>query len=115
MKTNDIVKAINEQRTTDINFIGWWRKEEDFIDYDLVDRFISNSLQNQEIGGFELLGTEGMWQRLQSVCGDRVMKTQKGGEQLIEWTVGGERRTLSYTPKSIMDIFDAETKGDVID
>lgn len=115
MRTSEIAKNIKELKTANTHFIGWWRKEEDFIDYDLIDRFLDNAQKNEDVGGYQLLTTEEMWQRLRQVCDDRVMKTQKAGDELLEWTVGGERKTLPFTPESIMDIFDAETKGDVID
>jgi len=115
MTTAEIAKDIREQRTSDMQFICWWRKEEDFLDYDIIDRFIENAGQNAEIGGYELLTTEQMWDRLRGICGKRVQKTQKAGEQLIEWT--GERgfKTCAFTPQSIIEIFDIETRDNPVD
>jgi hypothetical protein len=115
MTTAEIAKTIRNERTSDMQFISWWRKEEDFLDYDLIDRFMENAGQNREVGGYELLTTEQMWDRLEKVCGKRVLKTQKAGEQLIEWDTKGGVRTCPYTPKSMIEIFDVETKGNVVD
>lgn len=115
MTTTEIAKTIRNERTADMQFISWWRKEEDFLDYDLIDRFMENAGQNREVGGYELLTTEQMWDRLEKVCGKRVMKTQKAGEHLIEWNGEKGVRTCPYTPKSIIEIFDIETKGNVVD
>ena len=115
MTSIEIAKQIREQRTSDMQFICWWRKEEDFLDYELIDRFLESSGQNQEVGGYELLTTEQMWERLEKVCGKRVMKTQKSGEALIEWN--GERgfKTCAFTPQSIIEIFDIETRDNPVD
>ncbi len=115
MTSTEIARQIREQRTSDMQFICWWRKEEDFLDYELIDRFLESAGQNLEVGGYELLTTEQMWERLEKVCGKRVMKTQKAGEALIEWDTKGGTRTCPYTPKSMIEIFDVETKGNVVD
>ncbi|GFE59178.1 hypothetical protein [Geobacter sp. AOG1] len=115
MTTTEIAKNIRNERTSDTQFISWWRKEEDFLDYDLIDRFLENAGQNREVGGYELLTTEQMWERLEGVCGKRIMKTQKSGEPLIEWDTKGGVRTCPYTPKSMIEIFDVETRGNVVD
>ncbi len=115
MKGYEITKQLRERRRSSDQFIKWWRKENDFLDYDLIDRFMEDASQNAEVGGYELISTEQMWERLRGVCGKRVMKTQKAGEPLIEWNGEMGARTCPFTPKSIIEIFDIETKGNPVD
>jgi hypothetical protein len=116
MKGYEIIKQIKEQRMPDHLFIKWWRKENDFLDYDLLDRFVNNYDDSHEISGFELLGIEPMWQELQRICGDRVAKTKKDGAELLAWErETGERQECMFTPQSLITVFDVETKGNPVD
>lgn len=116
MTGKEVLAQINATRTADRPFVRWWRKEEDWLDFDVIDTFIENTRDDEEIGGFELIGMEEMWEQLQKVAPGRVAKTQKGGEPLIAWQKksGGELQ-CPYTPRSVVAIFDAETKGNYVD
>lgn len=115
MKGNDVRMLVKERRKEGMHFISWWRKEEDYIDFDLVDRFMENLDPEEEIGGFDLLTMDQMWDHVKKLCGDRVAKTQHMGENLLEWTVKGEVKSCPYNPDSLIAIFDQETRGNYVD
>ena len=116
MKGTEILKQIKEQRSSGHCFIKWWRKENDFVDYDLLERFVADLNPSEEISGFELLGIEPMWQELQRIGGGRVTKVRKGSDETIVWEkASGKKKECPYTPDSIISIFDAETKGNPVD
>lgn len=115
MKESDVMKELREKRLTDQVFIKWWRKEEDWLDFDLIDRFVADSGKNQEIGGYELYTMDQMWNELKKVCGDRVAKGKKNGQDVVQWTRKGQERSCPLIPESLLEIFDAETKGNYVD
>jgi len=120
MKAIDIVKEVKKHSDKEKIFIKWWRKENDFADYDLVDTFLKNIKKDHEFAGYELLDKEQMWGVLQAHCADHVALDKKRGQDVIIWdheTSEGEHRqdVCAFTPESMMLIFDVETRGDVID
>jgi len=119
MRSNEIVREIGEQPGSDHEFIRWWREENDFADYELVDSFVENSQTDLEIGGYELLDIEQMWQVLLNWIpkGLARVSTRKG--EVIEWTkVGKDGKKHTYicpfSAETVMMIFDEETRGDVL-
>ncbi|HEY6007201.1 MAG TPA: hypothetical protein VIU40_02690 [Geobacteraceae bacterium] len=116
MTGKEVLAQIRESRTPDQQFIKWWRKEEDWLDFDVIDTFAANVSESEEIDGFELVGYDEMWQYLEKVAPGRVARTQKGGQSLVSWRrKSGEERECPYTPQSLVDIFDAETEGNYVD
>lgn len=120
MTVQEIVNTIKTQRKPDQVIIKWWRKEEDFIDFELIDRFEKNARPDETIDGFELVTMGNVWEELQRFCGNRIAKTQKGGEELVEWLPPGkesfeDRQYLPYEPQTFVDILDVETGGDYVD
>jgi len=113
---NEILKQIKERRAADHRFIKWWRKEEDWLDFDLLDAFIANIDPTEELGGFDLLTMDEMWENLEKVTSSRVEREKKRGEDVIVWrNKAGEERVCPYNAESMMTIFDVETHGDVVD
>jgi hypothetical protein len=116
MKGQEIIKQVKEQSRPDHAFIKWWRKENDFLDYDLLARFLRNFKASEEISGFELLGIEPMWQELLRITAGRVTKSEKGGAEVISWEKKtGEKQECLFSPESIITIYDVETKGNPVD
>ena len=116
MTGKEVMQQIAETRSGDHQFIKWWRKEEDWLDFDVIDTFVVNTRDDEEIGGFTLLGAKEMWDYLEKVAPGRVTKTQMGGNDLIAWRKkSGEELQCAYTPQALIDIFDAETQGNYID
>lgn len=120
MKGTELVAAIEARRRPDLQFIKWWRREEDFLDYDLIDRFLQNTDPEEEIGGFELVGMDEVWERVKHVAGDRVRHEMREESDSVEWkrgAEGGEIRKFScaWSPENLLKILDVETRGSVID
>ena len=111
MKGREIISQVMMKHTADRPFIKFWRKENDFLDYDLVDRFIENVTPDEEIGGIELLTMDEMWNEVKKVAGKRVHLSN----QKLEWDKNGaNRRVCPYTPEALLDIFNSETRGNPI-
>ena len=119
MRGREIVNTLNEHRTPDHQFVKWWRKEEDFLDYDLIDRFLENLSSNVEIGGVDLLTMDGMWGELQRVAGTRVKLVHDKAGDKVEWVhkgkTGVHEEVCAYCPETLMTIFDVETRGNPVD
>lgn len=115
MNSREIVKSVKEQRTSEHHFISWWRKEEDFLDFDLIDRFLENLKGDEEIGGFELVSQARMWEQLKKICGDRICRSQQNDQEVIKWEHKGSCRICPYVPSSLMEIFDIETHDSFVD
>ncbi|MCM2265997.1 MAG: hypothetical protein NDI73_12490 [Desulfuromonadales bacterium] len=115
-------EVINEMRHAgrgDRCFIKWWRKENDFVDYELVDTFLANLMPDHEFSGFELLTMKQMWEELHRREPKRVTVGQRHGEKVIRWQHIAEDGTMReeifpFEPKSIMTVFDGETRGDTM-
>jgi hypothetical protein len=116
MTGREIVEQINAQRSAEDAFIKWWRREEDWLDYDLIDRFVANVQEDETIDGFELVGVDEIWEELRRLSGKRVEKVKRGGEELLIWQrENGEKRECLFTPQNLLDLFDAETGGNYVD
>jgi hypothetical protein len=116
MLGRDVIKEIKRTREPGQQFISWWRKEQDFLDFDLIDRFIENCTDTEVIDGFDLLGIDAMWNRLMTVVPDRVKLETMGGQKLVLWQKeDGKEVQCPFAPEVLMDIFDTETKDSYID
>lgn len=118
MKGREIFKSLEEMRTDKHCFVKWWRKENDFLDYDLIDRFMKNANMSDEIGGFELLTLDEMWNEVKRVGGARVKLLHESKGDVVEWhhkgKTGEHTEVCVYTPETVMQIFDVETKGNPV-
>ena len=117
MEERDILMDVERQRTPRHQFIKWWRREHDFLNFELLDRFEENKEERIKwLEGFELLDTEQMWQELQHRFPQRVKREKRTkGEFLVWHRQGGQTRECFFTPENIMAVFDVETRGNVID
>lgn len=119
MRGQEILKELQGRASSGHSFVRWWRPENDFCDYDLIERFRDALTSDEEFGGFELLTVKEMWDELQRVSGGRVTRGHKSrGGNIIEWRhleVDGMRvDVLPYTAESMLAIYDAETRGNPI-
>ena len=119
MNEAEILRQIKEQRTAKHFFVKWWRIEDDFLDYDLIERFIANASSNTEMAGFELLTMDDLWSEIKRLAGERVTLLRAPGGDSVEWVYEGKsgvkKQTCLYTPETLMTIFDVETKGNPVD
>jgi len=115
MKGSEIVSELAKRDDARNCFIKWWRKENDFVDFELVNRFMASGVEDLDFSGYELLDMAQMWNLLQTYAAYGVDSAQKGGEKLLIWRrAGGETVTMPFTAENLMDVFDAETRGDVV-
>lgn len=118
MEGPKILDAVNRHRAPDHTFIKWWRREHDFLNFELLDRF-EEQMRNDRIKwleGFELLETEQMWEELKNRFPDRIFREKRTrGEFLVWHRPDQEPRECLFTPENLMVIFDTETRGNVID
>ncbi len=116
MTGKEIVSQIRAQRGPEDVFIKWWRREEDWLDYDLINRFVANVQEDETIDGFELVGVDELWEEVRRLAGKRVEKVERGGEDLLLWErKEGDKRECLFTPENLLDLFDAETGGNYVD
>jgi hypothetical protein len=117
MTSYEVRKAIGDQKRSDHLFIKWWRKEEDFLDFDLLDRFMVNMRDDEQIDGFDLVDMDEMWGYVQQAAGDKVQRLTKNGVDLVVWSDKDKLVTkeVPFTAESLIDIFDAETDDNFVD
>jgi len=118
MRGREIYSMLEQQRTKEHRFVKWWRKENDFLDYDLIDRFVANADTSEEIDGFDLLTMDEMWDAVKRIAGPRIRLVHEAKADLVEWEHAGKngrhREVCIYTPETVMHIFDVETRGNPI-
>ena len=120
MKGYEITKQLKERKNPNHQFIKWWRKENDFLDYDLIDRYVNNFDDSEEIAGFDLIDSEQMWAELKHLCGDRIARVKKDGGEYISWRPAsgrdaGKTQECQFSSQSLIAIFDRETRGNPVD
>ena len=124
MQGYELVKMIEQERTShpDHVFIKWWRNEEDYIDFDLVLRFLEKiDYGGAEVAGFELIDQEEMWRTIEKRCGGRATKVKRDGSWVLLWTppegaeVEERLPEYPYTPEYLLKILDVETNYNYVD
>ena len=124
MQGYELVKKIEKERTEHPEnvFIKWWRKEEDWIDFDLVSRFLENLDYGSEFGGFDLIGLDEMWGAIEKRCEGRASKVQReDGQWVLHYTapkgveVEESLPEYPYSPESLLKILDMETNFNYVD
>lgn len=118
MNSTDIRNEIDRRRQDSSRFIRWWRKENDFVDFELLGDFLHRLQGNEDFAGFELLDRDEMWNVLIKFAANRVVRERRTHGDVIVWThMDGQRQVVEELPcndESIMAIFDVETKGDTL-
>jgi hypothetical protein len=119
MRVLDLEKTLSEHQEENYRFVKCWRKEEDFLDYDLIDRFLKNTRATDEFGGCDLLTMEDMWGEVKRVGGTRVKLLHDKKGDMVEWVHKGKTGTrtnvCAFTPETLMEIFDVEVRGNPVD
>lgn len=119
MRANDIIRELSMHPQENREFIRWWRKENDFADYELLRNFFRNADADQEIGGYDLLDREQMWQELRRWVPKGITRVNTWDGEMIEWSrVGKDGKRHAYqcpfNAETLMLIYDEETRGDVL-
>lgn len=118
MTGEEIRTAIHLQQGSDTRFIKWWRKENDFVDYELLDQFLGRLQAGEQFSGFELLDMEQMLEVMQRWPQIRLSVEQRTHGKFIHWEhLEGKHASveeLPYTAAALMHIFDRETRGNTL-
>lgn len=119
MRGQDIIKTLNERKNENFCFVKCWRKEQDFLDVDLIDRFLKNTKGSEEFGGIDLLTMDDMWKEVRRIGGTRVTLLHDTNGDKVEWVhkgkTGVRTNVCAFTPETLMEIYDVETKGNPVD
>lgn len=119
MRGRDVLRTLNERQDQNYCFVKWWRKEEDFLDYDLIDHFVASTTGTEEFGGIDLLTMDDMWKEVRRVSGTRVTLRHDTNGDKVEWVhkgkAGVRTNVCAYTPETLLKIYDVETKGNPVD
>ncbi|HJV34905.1 hypothetical protein [Geomonas sp.] len=124
MQGYELIKKIEMEKSKHPErvFIKWWRKEEDWLDFDLASRFVETLDYSAKIDGFDLLDINQMWRILEQRCNGRVTKVQKDdGSYVLMYTPpkGAEMEErmpeYPYSPETLLMILDAETDNNFVD
>jgi hypothetical protein len=118
MLSRQIISELEQAKRQGKEFIKWWRRENDFVDYEIIDHYVKTAGQT-EIENFELLDKEQMWQVLKAWKSAGLRRTRTGDGGTIEWQHTGKdgqakTHTCPYNAENIMKIFDVETRGDTL-
>ena len=119
MRTNQIIKNLEKGKAEGKEFIKWWRKENDFTDYELVDSFLSSAESKHNIENYQLLDKDEMWEILKRWNPKGLRRSKATRSDKIEWQhldKDGQKKTdtCPYNAENIMAIFEAETHGDTV-
>jgi hypothetical protein len=123
MQGYELTKQIEKERrkNPDNIFIKWWRREEDWLDFDLISRFLETLKPSEDIGGFELIDQDEMWRTIERRCKGRVKKVERNGEWMVAYTppknaeVEEREPVYPYTPESLITILDLESDYNYVD
>lgn len=116
----EIRSRIDRERRPGQQVIKWWRPENDFVDYQLIDNFVEEASSEQLFADFELLDLDQMWSVLAEHIPGRIQRKHLREGEVVVWQrqeEGGKLQELSYpfSAEALMTIFDVETRGNVID
>jgi hypothetical protein len=119
MTGHEIVRELRQTGTDERRFIKWWRKENDFADYELLETFLANLDPDHEFEGFELLNRDQLWQELHRIDPQHVLLDKHHGKTVIRWqhvaTDGSlHEEVFPYDEPSLMRVFEGETRGDTL-
>ena len=113
MTRSEVTEQITARRKGNQFFIKSWETGHTFVDFDLIEQFISRQGHDRVLEGFELLDMEQMWQALIELDPDKLQRVKSGNSEVIEWIWqdkdGVEKKTVyPFTPAGIMTILDDE-------
>jgi hypothetical protein len=120
MTAYELMKQLDHQETKDCKFIKLWRKENDFVDIELIETFRDNVKGSDEFADFELLTMEQLWEVVKKLCADRISRHMIDNHEMIVWDRVDKHgikssHKCSFSPEFLIQIFDIETKGNYID
>jgi hypothetical protein len=96
MTEADFLKVIEQGKKEGKEFIKWWRKENDFVDFELIDRYLQTEDARHDFENFDLLDIEEMWEILKEQVPGELYHRVATKSDTIEWQrIGkdGEKHT----------------------
>lgn len=119
MKANQIISELQRGKAEGKEFIKWWRKENDFTDYELLDNFMKTAENRHEVDNYQLLDREQMWEVLKRWKPTGLRRSKSTKSDNIEWqrkNKDGRQQTYicRYNAHNIMSIFDTETRNNTV-
>ena len=101
------------------HFIKWWRRENDFAGYELIDDFLQNLNPDSQFEGYQLLTMDEMWAELKRHASNRVWMEQHRGMPEVHWRHMGSDGHMRedhyrFSPEVLMALFEKETHGDTL-
>jgi len=120
MTGTEVLREIDRQELKNRHFIKWWRKENDFVDIELMETFRDSVSAGDEFSGFELLDMEQLWEIVKRLCPERVSRRVFDNHEMIVWDRVDKNRVkttfrCSYAPEFLIQIFNVETRGNYIE
>lgn len=115
MTEHELLKSIEGKRSPEHMFIRYSRKENDFVDYELLSRFTENISDMDNVATVELLTMDDMWHQLKRLCGDKLSQSGTSVTWIHKGKNGVTEQTCPYTPESLINILDIETRGNPLD
>ncbi len=119
MTGQELKRKLMNTETDGRCFIKWWRKENDFADYELIDHFLEHLSPENEFEGFQLMTMDEMWSELQNLEPKRIWMEKQHGEKVLHWQHLGRDGNLRediyrFSPEVLMALFDKESRGDTL-
>lgn len=120
MTGNELLRQLDHQERKNCRFIKLWRKENDFVDIELIETFRDNVKGGDEFADFELLDMEQLWDVVKRICADRISRQIINNDEMIVWERVDKHgvktsHKCSYSPEFLIQVFDIETRGNYID
>lgn len=120
MTGKELLQQVEQQKKESHCFIKWWRKENDFVDIELMDMFCDSVKEDEQFGGFELLDMEQLWRIVEKQCQGRVRREVQNWNEIIVWErmdKTGAKRSIQcfFAPEFLAQVFDVETRGNYIE
>ena len=120
MNGKEIRSRIDQQRKPEHCIVKWWRKENDFVDYELLERFLEACKPDEEFARYELLDLEAMWNVLTTTTAEKMEREPRRGKEVVVWqrldTEGNrEFKEFPFAPGPLLEVFDEITRGNVIE
>lgn len=116
MKGEEIARKIAEGKKNGAQFISWWRREQDWLEFELIDNFLRDVKPDEEIEGYSLVGMDGALEHVRNLAGDRVKIREGDTGTYIFWRrPNGRELTCPLTADSVIRIIDVESRGNFVD
>ena len=120
MNGTELLRQLGQQEMRNRHFIKLWRKENDFVDIELIETFRDTVKGGDEFADFELLDMEQLWDVVKKICADRISRQIIDKNEMIIWERVDKHgikssNQCSYSPEFLIQIFDIETRGNYID